>query len=161
MERALRREGESLYFFGVRVDNLDRATALERVRRMLDGGVRAKGTRRVYFVNVHSIHVARRDPGFAATVNGGDLVLGDGSGLLLASRLYGDPMLENLNGTDLTPQLLELAEREGWSVFLLGARREVLDACRENLERRFPRLRIVGARDGYFAPAEEPAARRT
>lgn len=154
-EQALRREGERLYFFGVRVDSLDRRSALDRIGAMLAGD-RAGGSARVYFTNVHSIHLARRDEGFRRVLNSGDLVLGDGSGLLLASRLLGDPLRENLNGTDFTPVLLGLAERRGWSVFLLGARPEVLAACRDALGRTFPALRLAGARHGYFGPAEEP-----
>ncbi len=74
-----------------------------------------------------------------------------------AARLLGTPIPGRVNGTDLMYALFELAERESLSVYLLGAKREALDAAAAELQRRYPRLRLAGARDGYWRPEEESA----
>lgn len=53
-------------------------------------------------------------------------------------------------------ELFALAEREGYGVYLLGAKQEALDAATGELQRRYPALRVAGTRHGYFGPDEEP-----
>ncbi len=139
---------------GVRVDNVDG----EAAHRAIGKAVFArKGTpmRKLFFVNVHTIHLARRNPEFFRCVNSADLILPDGSGLNLAGKLAGHPILENLNGTDFTPRVLREAEKRSWTVYLLGSKRDVLNRCRKHIEARFPRLNIVGDHPGYFSLRQE------
>ncbi len=48
----------------------------------------------------------------------------------------------------------QLAASRGYSIYLLGSRESVLNTAGENLRERFPGIRIVGMRHGYFAEAE-------
>jgi N-acetylglucosaminyldiphosphoundecaprenol N-acetyl-beta-D-mannosaminyltransferase len=63
-------------------------------------------------------------------------------------------------------ELLALAERRGYRVFILGARDDVLTRAVGRVRERHPRLCLAGARGGYFpdedaaAVAEEVAAHR-
>lgn len=83
-----------------------------------------------------------------------DLLLADGQSVVWASRLLGRPLRERVAGIDLFERLLELANAEGHSVYLLGARPEVLATLVDTLRRRYPNLTIAGARDGYFTDDE-------
>lgn len=143
----------TLYIFGVRVDNTTCRRALERIRHYIlhRNGSRA---REVFFTNVHSIHLARRDALFHHCLNHADLVLPDGSGLGLAGKFFGTPIIENLNGTDFTPKLLREAGKSGWTVYLLGARPGVAEQCQQYLSRRFPTLKVIGFHHGYFSSEE-------
>jgi N-acetylglucosaminyldiphosphoundecaprenol N-acetyl-beta-D-mannosaminyltransferase len=111
----------------------------------------------VFFTNVHSIHLARRDQDFMRLINSADLALPDGAGLKIAGRLFGTPVVENLNGTDLTPRFLKVAESERLTVYLLGGLPEVVEGCYRWLSKEYPQLRIVGFRHGHFLPEEENA----
>lgn len=144
-----------MFLFGVRVDNIDSTMALNMVRAFASHKVGFGPTRKVFFTNVHSIHMARRDRELMRILNRADLVLPDGSGIMLAGKLFGQPILENINGTDFTPRVLEYASREHWSIYLLGARPEVNTACRNRIQRDFPGLKIVGARHGLFGESDE------
>jgi exopolysaccharide biosynthesis WecB/TagA/CpsF family protein len=68
---------------------------------------------------------------------------------------------ENLNGTDFTPTILRMADEYGWSLFLLGARPEVVLRSCQRITQQYPGIRIAGFRHGYFAPEEEEAIVRT
>ena len=106
---------------------------------------------------MHTIHLARSSQDFREKVNNADLVLADGSGLSIAGKILSRPIKENLNGTDLTPIVLHEAEKEGWSVYLLGAKDSVLEKCIQNLQIKFPNLKIAGYNDGFFTKEETPA----
>lgn len=136
-------------------DNIAGATALEIIQRYLDDP-EPRSPRIVFFVNVHSIHIARRNAGLHAALHRADLVLPDGAGLALAGKVYNRPVSENLNGTDFVPRVLQRLAASGQSVYLLGATRPVLDACLRRIPALFPGLRVAGARHGHFAEAEEP-----
>src|SRR3954469_17923 len=84
-----------------------------------------------------------------------DLVTADGQGVVWASRVLGDPLPERVAGIDLMEALFTRAEDTGRSVYILGARAEVLERAVGELRRRHPRLRIAGYRHGYFEPEEE------
>jgi N-acetylglucosaminyldiphosphoundecaprenol N-acetyl-beta-D-mannosaminyltransferase len=142
------------YLFGVRVDNTRCESALERIRAYATQRVGSRA-REVFFTNVHSIHLARHDPELRQCINHADLVLADGSGLNLAGKLFGSPIIENLNGTDFTPKVLSEALRNGWTVYLLGAAENVVRRCRDRLLKEFPGLKIAGFHHGHFPPAEE------
>lgn len=147
----------TMFLLGVRVDNITGATAMKLIRDRLtgrDGSLTGK----VFFTNVHTIHLARREASFLQIVNQADLVLADGSGLKLAGRLMNKPIVENLNGTDFVPVVLKEAEIHQWSVYLLGGRPMVTQRCLERLQELFPGLRIVGRQHGHFSTAKEEEA---
>lgn len=52
-------------------------------------------------------------------------------------------------------ELFGLAEREGLSVYLLGAKQHALDAAATQLARRYPQLRLAGTHHGYFRAGDE------
>lgn len=146
---------ETRFFMNVRVDNLSLDAALEGVETLLLDSRRDGVPREVFFANVHSIHLARKDREFRNFLNRADLVLPDGSGLNLAGRVLDMPIMQNLNGTDFTPKVCRMAEVGGWSVYLLGARREVVERCYHNLSKRYAHLELAGYHDGYFSEEDE------
>ncbi len=88
-------------------------------------------------------------------VGGCELVSADGQSVVWASRLLRDPLPERVAGIDLMHALLGLAAENGYRVFFLGARAEVLERAIERLREQHPQLAIAGARDGYFSAEEE------
>jgi alpha-1,3-mannosyltransferase len=114
----------------------------------------------VAFANANSLNIAHSDQRVRAAL-GQAVVLNDGIGVDLASRLlYGAQFPENLNGTDFTPHYLEQS-RHSLRIFLLGGRSTITPRAAKLLAERYPRHRIVGYRDGYFVPSEEPAIAQT
>ena len=108
------------------------------------------------FCNAHTTNLARADPDFAAAARQATF-FNDGIGVDLASRIvYGAPFPANLNGTDLTPAVLA-ALPAGTGVFLLGSPGDVAARARDILAHRYPALNFVGAENGFFGRAEEPA----
>jgi N-acetylglucosaminyldiphosphoundecaprenol N-acetyl-beta-D-mannosaminyltransferase len=144
----------TITIMGVRIHNITEHTAMDRITRGISQNERTGGMS-VYFTNVHTIHLAKRNQKFRAAINNCDLMLSDGSGLSLAGKLFGTPIIQNLNGTDFTPALFSSSMKEGWSIYLLGARPDVVMRCRERLMERYPQLNIVGYHDGHSLHEKE------
>jgi N-acetylglucosaminyldiphosphoundecaprenol N-acetyl-beta-D-mannosaminyltransferase len=111
-------------------------------------------------VNVAILMMMRRDPRLQRIVDRAALVVADGQPIVWLSRWLGRPLPERVAGVDLVEALAARAAVEGFSVYLLGARRDVVEAAATRLRRQHPGLRIAGTADGYFSPAEAPARAR-
>jgi exopolysaccharide biosynthesis WecB/TagA/CpsF family protein len=99
----------------------------------------------------------RHDELLRESLLGCELLLADGQSVVWASRLLGHPLPERVAGIDLFEELLRLADREGHSVYLLGAQQHVLSSLERTIAVRFPGARLAGSRDGYFSDDEADA----
>ena len=84
-----------------------------------------------------------------------DLVVCDGTPLLWASRLIGQPLRERVAGSDLVPKLAERSAREGWKIFLLGGEPQSLAMAEKNLISQYPGIIISGSYSPPFSPLHE------
>jgi N-acetylglucosaminyldiphosphoundecaprenol N-acetyl-beta-D-mannosaminyltransferase len=106
-------------------------------------------------INAAKLVAMQEDPELARVIRGCELVTADGQAVVWASRLLGDPLPMRVAGIDLMEGLLARAASHGYRVYILGARQEVLEQALERLHARHAGLQVVGARNGYFDPAEE------
>lgn len=135
---------------GCEIDRIDMQETLRRADRHLQSGAY------VQHVSINTAKLVNRDDDdrMRAIISGCGLITADGQGVVWASRLLGDPLPGRVAGIDLMTNLLELAERRGYGVYILGARREVLERAVVRLRERHPRLVLSGYRDGYFSEDE-------
>jgi N-acetylglucosaminyldiphosphoundecaprenol N-acetyl-beta-D-mannosaminyltransferase len=106
-------------------------------------------------INTAKLVSLRDDERLREIVEGCELVNADGQAVIWASRLLGDPLPERVAGIDLMEELLGLAERKGYRVYILGARDDVLDQAVARIRERYPRLQLAGWHNGYFTSEEE------
>jgi exopolysaccharide biosynthesis WecB/TagA/CpsF family protein len=147
----------SVEILGVPVARLEPGAALATTERLCLSGQSTK----LFYVNAHSLNIARRDPEYFDLLRRADLVLNDGAGLAIAARLYGHRFPANLNGSDLNPRILELAAKRRWKIFFLGAKPHVAERAARELGEHIPTLNVVGTRDGYFSSEETDEVVRT
>jgi UDP-N-acetylglucosamine 2-epimerase (non-hydrolysing) len=140
-----------LEVLGVPVDNLDMSETLD----VIDGFIASRRPHQHVVVNVDKVVKAHKDPAIAGIIGRCALVSADGMPVVWASRMLGTPLKERVTGIDLFEALMQRSAREGWRVFLLGARAEVVSRVRSIYEQRYPGLIIAGHRDGYWSAGEE------
>jgi exopolysaccharide biosynthesis WecB/TagA/CpsF family protein len=108
----------------------------------------------VNFVNAHCVNLATRHDDYATTLRDSDALLPDGSGIRLAARLAGTDTGDNLNGTDLFPDVCERAAARGTPIFLLGGSPGIAAAAAATMQARLPGLKVAGTQHGYFSDSE-------
>jgi len=104
----------------------------------------------------HTLNLAWARARYREVLNGADLLLNDGLGVQIGSRVAGKPLLDNMVGTDLVPEMCEWAAKADISVFLLGGHRGIAERAAEGLRRRVDGVRIAGVHQGYFSEIEDP-----
>ena len=88
-----------------------------------------------------------------------DGIFADGSILVAAIKLvYGkDVTRRSFDMTSLAPELLEYAEKNGKSVYIVASRQEQVEKAVTIFKERYPKLDVAGYRNGYFSTDEEQA----
>jgi N-acetylglucosaminyldiphosphoundecaprenol N-acetyl-beta-D-mannosaminyltransferase len=132
--------------FDLKFDNLTMKTAIGIIENAILKGIK----KRTYFVNPDCLNKIFEDTDYFSVLSNGDLVFPDGIGINIACKLLRDPLLENINGTDMLPHLCRLANEKNHSLFLLGGKPGVAEAMKSNLQLKYKNMRIVGVQDGYF-----------
>jgi N-acetylglucosaminyldiphosphoundecaprenol N-acetyl-beta-D-mannosaminyltransferase len=132
----------------------DAITMDEAISRCTDAVERERYLQ-IGVVNAAKVMNMRRNPALRVSVAACDMVLADGQSVVWASQVLGRPLPERVAGIDLFMRLLAVAAVRQYSVYFLGARQEALDAMLAEVTARFPGLPVAGARNGYFAAAEE------
>lgn len=130
---------------GVGFDNLTLDEAVARGMELVCG----EGTHYVVTPNPEIVEVCRENPAARDAVNGADLVLPDGVGVVKGAAMLGTPLKEKTPGIEFAAGLMGKMAQQGKSLYLLGAKPGVAELAGQRLTQRYPGLRIAGTHDGY------------
>jgi N-acetylglucosaminyldiphosphoundecaprenol N-acetyl-beta-D-mannosaminyltransferase len=106
-------------------------------------------------INPEKVCFARNDAAFGSIIRKAHIHICDGIGAAVAVRWITGWRIPRVTGVKLFIELVETAEREKLSVFLLGAKPQVNECAAEVLRERYPHLQIAGRCDGYFKDSAE------
>ncbi len=143
---------DSVRILGVRVDALTYPTLLQHMTEYIGSGA----PHQIATVNPEFVMLARHDPEFRAALEGADLCIPDGVGLLWAARRLGQYLPARVTGSDGVAIVAERAAKQGWRLFLLGAAPGVAEQAARILAARFPGLAIAGTFAGSPSDADAP-----
>lgn len=101
-------------------------------------------------VNVAKLVNMRTDPQLDASVRACDIINIDGMGVVIGARFLGHDVPERVAGVDLFHALLAMSAQEGFSVFLLGAKDQVVSTAAAKVQALYPGLKLAGYHHGYF-----------
>jgi N-acetylglucosaminyldiphosphoundecaprenol N-acetyl-beta-D-mannosaminyltransferase len=142
---------DKLYIFGIPIHRVDMRKAVEILKEYLKED-------RIHLVatpNAEIIMMAQEDEEYKEILNETDLNVPDGSGVVFASKVFNKPLKERVAGFDLMMEFIRWAAFHDVSIYLLGAKPEVVESAKSNLERSYPSIKIVGVHHGYFDEKEE------
>ena len=126
---------------GVGFDSLTMDEAVARARDLM-------AERRAAYVvtpNPEIVMLCRDDPAAMQAVQGADLVLPDGIGVIYGAKILGTPLRAKLPGIDFASALMAQMGQEGKSVFLLGAKPGVAELAAANLKDDDPVVEKINA----------------
>lgn len=142
---------DTVKILGVNIDKITAADALNKAEALLH----TDGVSMIFTPNPEIVMAGYRESEFCNILNSADLCTPDGIGVVYASRMVNNPVPERVAGFDLTCGLLERIAKTGEGVFLFGAKPGVAEKAKVELEARYPGLRVVGCRNGYFQEKDE------
>ncbi len=136
---------------GVLYDNVTMEEALEKGRQIL------LGDKTCYCVtpNAEMAYEALMNEGFRSLLNGAELVLPDGAGVVLGAKILKTPLKQKVAGVEFAQNMLPVMEELGARLYLLGSKPGVGEMAAEKMKEKAPGLHICGISDGYYKDEEE------
>lgn len=104
----------------------------------------------VVTANPETFMIGLQNPEFDTVLkNPRTLIIPDGIGVVKGARMLGYSMQERVAGVDIAQGLLKNAARLKKSVYLFGAKQEVIEKLLERLKTEYHGLVLAGASNGY------------
>lgn len=101
-------------------------------------------------VNADKINSLNTNHRLKEIINGCGIINADGASVVLASRFLKKPLPERVAGIDLMQKLVDVSEKKGYSIYLLGAKQQVVEKTAQVLKGKRKYLNILGIHNGYF-----------
>ncbi len=142
----------SVPLHGIRVHRI----VMDETLDILDGFIRKGGPHHVITLDASMCVTAGEDPELKRIIGKADLITPDSSGILWACRRLGQPLTERVSGVEIVERLCELSPQRGYKLFFFGAAPGIAESAAEKMRAKYPGCQIVGTRDGFFKPEDEP-----
>lgn len=141
--------GSRIDICGVGFDHVTMHEAVEICRGFLD---ETEGVSRVIHTpNAEIVQLCRERNEYYPLINSADLIIPDGAGVILASKLLRRPLSKGkVAGIELCENIIKLAAGRTESVFFLGGKPDIAERAAANMKKRYPGLLVAGYHDGYF-----------
>lgn len=102
-------------------------------------------------INPHSYVIAKRDTLFNKALHSSDILIPDGSGIVLAAKKLYKTKIKKIAGYNLHTYLLSEINKKGGRVFYMGASQRTLSLITNKINKEYPNIKI----DSYSPPYKE------
>ena len=102
-------------------------------------------------INPHSYVVSKNDPLFKQALKNSDVLIPDGSGIVLAANFLYKEKIKKIAGADLHEFLLQKIDNENGKVFYLGSSNYTLNKIKERIKKEYPNILVK-----TFSPPYKP-----
>lgn len=143
--------GKRVDMLGVPIDAVGEKEAFRRVVEFFEGSTLKK----IYTPNPEIVMLAQQDGKLLRILQEGDLVVPDGIGLIIGSKIKNKGLTERVPGVDLMHRILIYCGQYGKSIYLFGGKPGVAEQAAVNIQEKYPGIRVVGMHHGYITPEEE------
>jgi N-acetylglucosaminyldiphosphoundecaprenol N-acetyl-beta-D-mannosaminyltransferase len=98
-------------------------------------------------INLYSYTIAEKDRHFKNALVYSDILLPDGVGIVIASKILANKKIKKIAGADLHQFLLDKLNKEGGRCFYLGSSKSTLQKIREKIAVEYPAVKV-----GFYSP---------
>jgi N-acetylglucosaminyldiphosphoundecaprenol N-acetyl-beta-D-mannosaminyltransferase len=131
------------------------ALTMSETLDIIDTAIAQKKTIHHVVVNAAKMVNAQTDPELKSSIENCDIINADGQAIVWASAFLKKTLPERVAGIDLMESLVELSSKKGYKIYLLGAKKEIVEKLAKIYTAKYGKEIMAGYRDGYFSKAEE------
>lgn len=141
----------TVQLFGINVHALSMDEALSNVNQAINN----KQSLHVGMLNAAKVVNMKRNPDLGEDVSSSNMILADGSAVVMASNLLNKKLPERVAGIDLMHGILKSGSKLGYRVFCLGASEDISQKIEIEIGKQYPGIILAGRQNGYFSTDEE------
>lgn len=117
--------------------------------KLLSNDLKNKHKRFIITVNPETLMMSESDSELKAILDGNYSFVPDGIAVVKAARKVEINVTERITGIDISEYLLKLANENKYSIYLFGAKEEVIESLVEKIKKEYPNINILGYSNGY------------
>ena len=117
--------------------------------KVLSNDLKNKHKRFIITVNPETLMMSESDSELKTILDGNYSFVPDGIAVVKAARKIGINVTERITGIDIAEYLLKLANENKYSIYLFGAKEEVIESLVEKIKKEYPNINILGYSNGY------------
>lgn len=137
---------QRIKFMNICIDNVNVRECLEWVKNTIEFG----NHEYVVTPNVDHLVKLQGDKTFLDSYLNAGLVAVDGTPIIKTAKFYKTPLKEKITGPRLADAVIQMAEKEGFTIFILGGKPGVADLAKQKLENKYPNLKVLGTYSPVF-----------
>ena len=138
----------SIKILGVEIDNVTLEESAMITKKLIENS--NKSCELIVAPNTEFIMTAQKDREFYDILKTAKLATPDSVGIMLGAKVQDKKFKERIPGQAYFRKILEKGEENGWTFYLLGGKQDVVQKAKENVERLYPNVKIVGYHHGYL-----------
>lgn len=143
---------EKISIRGVNFDNVTMDEAIEICKSFLKSN---DGAKIIHTPNAEITQMCVESKEVNKTVNKADLIIPDGAGVVLASKILKKKLKCKVAGIELCENLARISGEMNARIFFLGGKPGIPEKAAEKLLEKYPDMIIAGTNDGYFKSDDE------
>ena len=117
--------------------------------KLLSSDLKHKHKRFIITVNPETLMMSESDSELKNILDGNYSFVPDGIAVVKAARKVGINVTERITGIDIAEYLLKLANENKYSIYLFGAKEEVIESLVDKIKKEYPNINILGYSNGY------------
>lgn len=115
----------------------------------LDNDLNSKKKRFIITVNPETLMMSEKDEKLKSILDGNYSFVPDGIAVVKAARKLGINVNERITGIDIAEYLLNVANENSYSIYLFGAKEEVINLLVDKIKNEYQNIKILGYSNGY------------
>jgi N-acetylglucosaminyldiphosphoundecaprenol N-acetyl-beta-D-mannosaminyltransferase len=143
-------QNRTFRLLGCNIQSLKMTEAIDDLNNIIQNKQKCQVT----YLNADCLNKSVSDIDYYNIIAQSERVFPDGIGVKIACKITGQKMIENINGTDMFPELCKLSVKQDYRLFFLGAKPGVVELMKKNVTERFPGIQVVGIQHGFFSEDE-------
>lgn len=144
---------DTITILGVPIDRVTRDEAGTITENLIKES--NKSCKMIFAPNVEFIMYAQKNEEYFKILKQSSLSTPDSIGVIIGAKLQKKSFKERIPGQSYFRKIIELSNEKGYSIYMLGGKPGIAEVAKENLEKLFPNVNIVGTHHGYFNENEE------
>uniref|UniRef100_UPI003FED3E4A WecB/TagA/CpsF family glycosyltransferase n=1 Tax=Candidatus Onthocola sp. TaxID=3085646 RepID=UPI003FED3E4A len=128
----------------------------ESYYKILEKDLKNKNKKFIVTINPETLMIAEKDIELKEILEDDSVsFVPDGIGVVKAAKMIGVDVKERIPGIEIAEKLFEFANESKKSLYLFGAKQEVLNNLKEKIEKNYSNIKLLGMTNGYVENKEE------
>ncbi len=136
---------------GINIDDISMGQAVETIYKFISSDTNHS----IFTPNAEIMMDGITNKNLKAILNSADMLVADGAGVVLASKILGKQVAEKVSGFDLVKNLLKASSERPVKFYLFGGKPGIAEKANANIICDYPGAEVVGTRNGYFTKEDE------